>query len=576
LTASDDRPRPSPPITGLGSLIPYLTERKFLLGCLLCLGLAAYLVESVGVSFVTFLIFRAASPPTSIQANGALGALYDLASKTIGNSLPLTIFIVFALVLLRASLIGGYGILAAALKNRSYHRIRSALYRKYMFIPYAASAAMPQGAMINTLQNESWKISEIIEHVSRIVIAVCATLVYLTVIAIISWPVAVIIALEGLLLTTILRLLRQPLSVMSREATAQFETMAIRMVAGIQALRTIRVFGAERQEAARFDRLSSNVSKILTDLARIDYLIRPLVEILSLVMVGGVIFASLWSGNSNATTITIVALLFRLQPSFKEIQQNTTSIVSMRGSLEIVARDLALDDRPVRADGEIDFSGLDRDMEFDKVSFAYPGAAGLSLSEATFRLRKGRTTAIFGRSGAGKTTVVNLLLRLYEPQKGSISVNGVPLSQFSRESWLKEIRLAGQDIELIDGTILENLSLGAPDLTASDALRMLELVGIGDFIATLPDGVSTLVGERGVRLSGGQRQRISLARALLGRPSILILDEATNAVDAKLEDGIHRSIRAAFPDITIIIIAHNKALVDTADDIVMVANSQST
>lgn len=186
-----------------------------------------------------------------------------------------------------------------------------------------------------------------------------------------------------------------------------------------------------------------------------------------------------------------------------------------------------------------------------------------------FSIRRGTTAAIIGPSGAGKTTVVNLLLKLYEPTEGVITVDGVPLTKIDRASWLRRIALAGQDIDLLEGSILDNVRLASPGASTAAVADALKLAGALEFTEQLPDGLDTLVGERGFRLSGGQRQRIGLARAIVGMPDILILDEATNAVDPVLETSIHAALRAARPDLTIIVVAHRSSALTEAELVIV-------
>jgi ABC-type multidrug transport system fused ATPase/permease subunit len=176
-------------------------------------------------------------------------------------------------------------------------------------------------------------------------------------------------------------------------------------------------------------------------------------------------------------------------------------------------------------------------------------------------------TAIAGKSGAGKSTVINLLLKLYAPTSGAILVGDADLGAIDTSAWLRSVRIAGQDIDLLEGSLLDNLRLAEPDLSEADAMASLDFAGIGDFVRGLPEGLGTFVGERGLRLSGGQRQRIVLARALAGRPEVLILDEATNAVDPALETEILTTIRSR-AELTIIVVAHREGVAELADAVI--------
>jgi len=218
------------------------------------------------------------------------------------------------------------------------------------------------------------------------------------------------------------------------------------------------------------------------------------------------------------------------------------------------------------------FHRLSGPIIFDRVSFSYDasGAKAPAVHELSFKLRKGRATALIGRSGSGKTTVVNLLCRLIEPQAGQILVDGTLLSELDPTSWRARLGIAGQDIDLIDGTVKENIEYGTPGAGLTEITEAANLADIHDFISGLPDGYNTRVGARGVGLSGGQRQRVGLARAFLRRPEILILDEATNAIDGLSEAAILSLLRKSGWNTTTVVVSHHASTLAYCDDGVVI------
>ena len=169
---------------------------------------------------------------------------------------------------------------------------------------------------------------------------------------------------------------------------------------------------------------------------------------------------------------------------------------------------------------------------------------------------------------------MNLILRLYEPTGGVILADGRPITSFERRSWLSRVAVAGQDLELIEGTVAENIAFGVPDSSMEDIEEAASLAGVTSFLPDLSDGLYSWVGERGLNLSAGQRQRVGLARALLRRPDLLILDEATTALDAAMEEEVRRNVAKAYRGRTVIVITHRTDIALTADHIVKLAGSR--
>jgi ATP-binding cassette subfamily C protein len=202
---------------------------------------------------------------------------------------------------------------------------------------------------------------------------------------------------------------------------------------------------------------------------------------------------------------------------------------------------------------------------FDDVSFDYDGHPvfdGLSL-----RIETGSLTTLVGSSGTGKTTIVDLTIGLLQPASGNILLDGTPLQQVDIKRWRNMIGYVPQDTILLHDSILHNVTLGDPALDVEDAERALRAANAWEFISRLPDGMETIVGERGGKLSGGQRQRIVIARALVNRPALLVLDEATSALDRESEDAVCQTMESLKGQLTILAISHNRALVEAADHV---------
>ncbi|HDM70711.1 MAG TPA: ABC transporter ATP-binding protein [Thermotogales bacterium] len=213
-------------------------------------------------------------------------------------------------------------------------------------------------------------------------------------------------------------------------------------------------------------------------------------------------------------------------------------------------------------------------VEFEMVSFKYPGSKKLVLKNVSFNVKKGEILGITGRVGSGKSTIAKLLVRMYETECGKILVDGEDLRKIPRRDLLKHVALVPQETFLFSTTVKDNIAFGKEDVSLEEIKKVAKLAGIHDTIISLPKGYETVVGERGVKLSGGEKQRIALARALMMDPKILILDDALSAVDLKTEEMILNNLKGFMRERTTIIISHRIRSVREADHILVLEDGK--
>jgi subfamily B ATP-binding cassette protein MsbA len=288
-----------------------------------------------------------------------------------------------------------------------------------------------------------------------------------------------------------------------------------------------------------------------------------------------VLLAGYWSGMSIPAITAFLLLLTRAQPHAKTIARARLGLASFESSLREVDWLLSRKEAVRGKDRREPIPRLDRPISFEEVCFSYPNGA-TALDRVTFTIEPGVATALMGESGAGKSTLVNLLCRLLEPQSGTIRAGADPIAQFDADSWRARMAVAGQDMELVSGTVAENIAYGRPEASAEEIEAVARAAGADRFIAGLPQGYDTLVGPQGLNLSGGQRQRVGVARALLLNPDLLILDEAVSAVDALSDVEIvklakeHRYFR------TLLVISHRKTTIAACEQGIVLQGGKVT
>jgi ABC-type multidrug transport system fused ATPase/permease subunit len=215
-----------------------------------------------------------------------------------------------------------------------------------------------------------------------------------------------------------------------------------------------------------------------------------------------------------------------------------------------------------------------RRVEFENVSFSYPGKQSFALRNVSFELGQGQTLALVGPSGSGKTTIVKLLMRFYDPTEGRVLVNGVDLREYQQRSVREKLGVVLQDVALFNDDIGENIAFAIPSASAEQVRAAARAAHADEFIQRLPQGYATLVGERGIKLSGGEKQRVAIARAMLRDPQLIILDEATSALDSESEHLVQRAFETLLRGKSSIVIAHRLSTVMNADRILVVKDGR--
>jgi ATP-binding cassette subfamily B protein len=418
----------------------------------------------------------------------------------------------------------------------------------------------------------AWVVRMVVEAFSL----VTATAIYFI---IMDWKLAfnlLIVAPLIFLIIYVFKLLVAPMHALLREKLAYMNTVAQENIAGN---RVVKAFAREDYEIEKFDDCNTDYRDTNKKTARIWLRFYPFVETLAnllsviLLLVGGLflIHGDMTMGEYVSFSGLIWAIanpMRQLGNVMNEFQRFSAASAKV---MEIYYSEPEIVDAPDAVDVPDRFKG---EVEFKNVSFQYADAKLPVLEHISFTAKPGQTIAIMGETGCGKTSLIHLIPRFYEPTEGEILIDGINVNKLKLNQLRKNIGLATQDVLLYSDTIDGNIAYGDSNISKEEVVRFAKYSAASDFIAKMPEGYDTIVGERGVGLSGGQKQRISLARALAVRPSILILDDTTSAVDLETEKEIQDSLRHLDFPCTKIIIAQRISTTKDADQILIMQHGE--
>jgi subfamily B ATP-binding cassette protein MsbA len=468
----------------------------------------------------------------------------------------------------------------AWVSNKMVLDLRNAMFARLVALPTRYYDNNTAGALISKVAYDVGGVTSAATNVLTVLVRDS-----LAVIGLLSWlmylnwrlTLVTVIITPGIVLAV--KLFSKRLRRMSQQSMRAMADITHVLEESIECQKVVKIFGGQDYEARRFDRANQqlrgfNMRQTIAASATV-----PIVQLFAAVALAIIISMAVQQSATNELSVGgfvsfITAMLMLLAP-LRHLTEINAPLQRGLASAESV---FELLDEPDEEDaGKVVLERARGAIEFERVSMTYPGASRAALDEVSIRIEPGETIALVGPSGGGKTTLVNMLPRFYQPGSGRILIDGVDLREIGLHSLRGNIALVSQDVALFNDSLAANIAYGgmagAPRAAVEAAAQAAHVV---EFVREMPQGFDTLIGENGVRLSGGQRQRLAIARAILKDAPVLLLDEATSALDSESERHVQAALATLMQGRTTIVIAHRLSTIEHADRIVVLARGRIT
>ena len=459
--------------------------------------------------------------------------------------------------------------------ERGLATLRIKAFRHVHDLPLLTQNTERRGALVSRVTSDVDQVSQFLVFGGLFFIISAGQVLIATIVMVVySWQLAIVVWVAFAPLFLSLRYFQRKLSAAYGVVRRQMGAMLAAVSEPVVGAAVVRSYAVEDRTQARIDDAIDQFKAASTTAQRFTVVSFSLGGISAGLANAGVIIIGVWLGfTTDMTAGTVLAFAFLVTLFVGPVQMGTQILTDAQNAIAGWRRVIGILETPADlvdpgADGEV----LPRgpiDVRFDDVSFAYPGGP-LVLRDINLDIDSGRRVAVVGETGSGKSTVAKLLTRLMDPVEGAVLLDGVDVRRIAQESLRRSVVLVPQEGFLFDDTITANVRYGKLDATESEIHASAAELGLGDWLATLPAGLDTQVGQRGESLSAGERQLVALLRAHLADPDLLVLDEATSAVDPQLEMRIGRALERLMTGRTSVTIAHRMSTAESADEVVVV------
>jgi subfamily B ATP-binding cassette protein MsbA len=456
--------------------------------------------------------------------------------------------------------------------------LRRELFRQLLRLPAQYFDRNPSGRLLSRLTFDVEQVAEATANAVTILIRDSMTLLFLLAYMfwISSW-LTLLFLIIGPVLIGLIRLVSRRFRSISRRIQDSMGELTQFSEEVIHGQRLVKSFTGEQWQEKLFEQVNERNRKLHLKMAAALGASTPIVQLIAACILALVIYlATLESVTREISVGSFVSFIAAMMLLMQPIKRLTNVNASVQRGVAAARSLFEVLDAPVEQDsGRLALAHARGAIEFRELSFAYDSAKGDVLRNISFSVLPGQTVALVGRSGSGKTTIANLLVRFYDPQQGAIYLDGVDIREYRLADLRRQIAVVGQDVMLFNDSIAHNIAYGRLDEVSDQAIvACAEAAHAMEFIADLPDGIDSRIGDRGVLLSGGQRQRIAIARAMLKDAPVLVLDEATSALDSDSERMVKQALEQLTENRTSLIIAHRLSTVERADRILVLEQGQ--
>lgn len=475
------------------------------------------------------------------------------------------------LQILRSSLTYAARILATALSMRVQIDMQRRIYKQILRFSFPFVSRYKVGDLLDYAQAPSQCIGVVIDAFHSVTVSVFAVLISLGIMFYLSPLLAILAVLLFGFFGFLQKLILKKMERIVRALTVHLVDYSKHLAQSLTALRLIHTFQRQEFSFQRVTKLLGDIGHTTKKVHSLNQIFQPLNEVLGVTFVGiFLLIGSRASFNHQTQDIlplllTFITIVYRLSGRVQTLVSELSTVTSQWGKILRMNEILSNANKEFASEAGAACSRFVKEIRFENVSLKYTAGTKLALHNVNLSIRKNSTIGFVGLSGAGKSSLLDLLVRLYEPSAGSITFDGKPINLFSLESWRGNMAVVSQDNFIFNETIEENIRFGGEHVTKQDVERAAILANAHNFIQKLPNGYETVVGERGFKLSGGERQRIALARALVRQAEILILDEATSSLDSHSEKLIQESLYKMNHSKTILLVAHRLSTVVHCD-----------